>query len=50
MGFVLPSHWKLLRLLTRWVGGLEKGQKHAYVIFEWSLMRVPGVVTFNIKN
>ena len=31
------GHWKLLRPLTRWVGGLEKGQKHAYVIFEWSL-------------
>ena len=28
---------KILRLLTRWVGGSKKGQKHAYVIFEWSL-------------
>ena len=24
-------------LLTRWVGGSKKGQKYAYVIFEWSL-------------
>ena len=31
------GHWKSLCLLTRWVGGLKKGQKHAYVIFEWSL-------------
>ena len=31
------GHWKLLRPLTRWVGGLEKGQKHAYIIFESSL-------------
>ena len=21
---------------ARWVGGVNKGQKHAYVIFEWS--------------
>ena len=28
---------KILRLLTRWVGGSKKGLKHAYVIFEWSL-------------
>ena len=27
---------KILRLLTRWVGGSKKGLKHAYVIFEWS--------------
>ena len=33
------GHWKLLRPLTRWVGGLKKGQKHAYVIFEWSLRK-----------
>ena len=31
------GHSKCLRLLTRWVGGVKKGQKHAYVIFEWSL-------------
>ena len=24
-------------MLTRWVGGSEKGPKHAYVIYEWSL-------------
>ena len=30
---------KCLRLLTRWVGGINQGQKHAYVIFEWSLNR-----------
>ena len=29
---------KILRLLTRWVGGSKKGLKHAYVIFEWSLI------------
>ena len=28
---------KCLRQITRWVGGVKKGQKHAYVIFEWSL-------------
>ena len=33
------GHDKCLRLLTMWVGGVEKGQKHAYVIFEWSLMQ-----------
>ena len=26
---------KILRLLTRWVGGSKKGQKYAYVIYEW---------------
>ena len=29
---------KCLRPLTRWLGGLKKGQKYAYVIFEWSLI------------
>ena len=29
---------KILCLLTRWVGGSKKGLKHAYVIFEWSLI------------
>ena len=33
------GHDKCLRLLTRWVGGVKKGQKHAYVIFEWSLTK-----------
>ena len=28
---------KILCLLTRWVGGSKKGQKYAYVIYEWSL-------------
>ena len=31
---------KCLRPLTRWVGGVKKGQKHAYIIFQWSLIRV----------
>ena len=34
---VRVGHGKCLRPLTRWVGGLKKGQKHADVIFEWSL-------------
>ena len=29
---------KILCLLTRWVGGSKKGQKYAYVIYEWSLV------------
>ena len=29
---------KCLRPITRWVGGVKKGQTHAYVIFEWSLV------------
>ena len=32
------GYGKCLRWLTRWVGGVKKGQKHAYVIFEWSLV------------
>ena len=31
---------KILRLLTRWVGGSKIGLKHAYVIFEWSLIQL----------
>ena len=31
------GHGKCLRLITRWVGGVKKGPKYAYVIFEWSL-------------
>ena len=31
------GHGRCLRLITRWVGGVKKGQKHAYVILEWSL-------------
>ena len=31
---------KILRLLTRWVGGSKIGLKHAYVIFEWSLIAI----------
>ena len=30
---------KCLRLITMWVGGVKKGQKHAYVMFEWSLTK-----------
>ena len=32
------GHGKCLRPITRWVGGVKKGQNHAYVIFEWSLI------------
>ena len=32
------GYGKCLRQLTRWVGGVKKGQKYAYVIFEWSLI------------
>ena len=31
------SRGKCLCPITRWVGGMKKGLKHAYVIFEWSL-------------
>ena len=31
------GHGKGLRLITRWVGGVKKGQKRAYVILEWSV-------------
>ena len=34
---VRVGYGKWLRPITRWVGGVKKGQKHAYVIFEWSL-------------
>ena len=34
------GHGKCLRPITRWVGGVKKGQKHAYVIFEWSLAQL----------
>ena len=36
-GIFRVGHIKCLRLLTRWVGGVKKSPKHAYVIFEWSL-------------
>ena len=32
------GHGKCLRPITSWMGGVKKGQKHAYVIFEWSLI------------
>ena len=32
------GHKKWLCLITRWVVGVKKGQKDAYVIFEWSLI------------
>ena len=35
---VRVGYGKWLRPITRWVGGVKKGQKHAYVIFEWSLI------------
>jgi hypothetical protein len=38
---------KILRLLTRWVGGSKKGLKHAYVIFEWSLTYFTNVKNWN---
>ena len=31
------GHGKGLRLITRWVGGVKKGQKRAYLVLEWSL-------------
>ena len=31
------GHGKCLRPITSWMGGVKKGQKHAYIIFEWSL-------------
>ena len=34
------GHGKCLRRLTRWVGGVKKGPKNAYVIFEWSLIDI----------
>ena len=36
------GHGKCLRLITLWVGGVKKGPKHAYVIFEWSLRNCEG--------
>ena len=35
------GHGKCLCWLTRWVDGVKKGQKRAYVILEWSLTYVP---------
>ena len=45
---VRVGHGKCLRSITRWVGGVKKGQKHAYVIFEWSLIMtiVPNFKSF----
>ena len=40
---------KILRLLTRWVGGSKKALKHAYVIFEWSLMYMKMTRILNSK-
>jgi hypothetical protein len=34
---LLVGHGKCLRPIIWWVGGVKKGQKHAYVILEWSL-------------
>jgi hypothetical protein len=35
---------KCLRPITRWVGGVQKGQKHAYVILEWSQYLITTVI------
>ena len=34
------GHVKILCLLTRWVVGSKKGPKHAYVIYEWSPIKI----------
>ena len=34
------GHGKCLHWITRWVGGVKKGHKYAYVIFELSLTRL----------
>ena len=39
------GYGKCLCPITRWVGGVKKGQKHAYVIFELSLVK-----TYNFKR
>ena len=35
--YLMSGSWQMFTLLTRWARGVKKGQKHAYVIFEWSL-------------
>ena len=42
---ILRKHWNsgighfcLLTVHREWVGGLENAPKHAYVIFQWSLI------------
>ena len=44
------GHGKCLRLITRWVGGVKKGQKHAYVIFEWSLTQNDFILKMRISS
>ena len=36
---ILRNFQSWLWQLTRWGGGVKKGQKYAYVIFEWSLIQ-----------
>ena len=43
------GHGKCLCWLTRWVGGVKKGQKYAYVIFEWSLIQYNNMTESEIK-
>ena len=38
---------KILCLLKSWVGGSKKGQKYAYVIYEWSLIYFHTCLTKN---
>ena len=42
---VRVGHGKCLRPITRWVGGVKKGQNNAYVIFEWSLTEITSLLT-----
>ena len=44
------GHDKCLRLLTRWVGGVKKGRKHAYVIFEWSLINLENLLLLSLNS
>ena len=43
------GHGKCLHLITRWVGGVKKGPKHAYVIFEGSLRGIMKVSNCSFK-
>ena len=44
------GHGKCLRPITRWVGGVKKGQNNAYVIFELSLKDLIHYWFFNSKR
>ena len=41
------GHDECLRQITRWVGGVKKGLKHAYVLFEWSLTQQGSIYQFS---